>query len=55
LRIGENTIFFSRVVRDRESASAILLRFFFLIFDSSSLCSIRLPLLRSSLVLLRFL
>nr|VDC60889.1 unnamed protein product [Brassica rapa] len=39
-------------MRDRESSSAILLprllQFFFLIFDSSSLCSIRLPLLRSS-------
>ncbi|KAG5414826.1 hypothetical protein IGI04_002393 [Brassica rapa subsp. trilocularis] len=46
---GKHNFFFSRVVRDKESASAILLRFFFLIFDSSSLCSIRLPLLRSSL------
>ncbi|KAL0705426.1 hypothetical protein Bca4012_071851 [Brassica carinata] len=42
----------NKLVRDRESSSAILLprllRFFFHIFDSSSLCSIRLPLLCSS-------
>uniref|UniRef100_A0A0D3EBF1 Uncharacterized protein n=1 Tax=Brassica oleracea var. oleracea TaxID=109376 RepID=A0A0D3EBF1_BRAOL len=49
---GNTIFFFLRLVRDRESSSAILLprllRFFFLIFDSSSLCSIRLPLLCSS-------
>ncbi|XP_013736258.1 uncharacterized protein LOC106439373 isoform X2 [Brassica napus] len=49
-----NTIFFFSQTRERqrESSSAILLprllRFFFLIFDSSSLCSIHLPLLCSS-------
>ncbi|XP_048594608.1 uncharacterized protein LOC106424361 [Brassica napus] len=51
--LGKHDLFFSQTrERQRESSSEILLprllRFFFLIFDSSSLCSIHLPLLCSS-------